>query len=857
MDALEADLAACLQQELQPCLARYAAAKEARGALDFTDLLMRARDLLRGDRDVRADLQQRYARLFVDEFQDTDPIQAEILLLLASSDAAESDWTRVRPVPGKLFIVGDPKQAIYRFRRADVETYWQVKRQLVDAGAEACQLRSCFRSVPALQHAINHVFSTVMDGNAAAAQADYVALEPVRRDLDAQPALVALPVPRPYTSKYVSYEAIEASLPDATGAFVEWLVQRSGWTVSERAPGGGELRVPIQARHIAILFRRFASWGDDVTRPYVDALEARQVPHLLVGGRSFHEREEVDALRVALCAIEWPDDELSVYATLRGGFFAFEDHHLLACRDARGGRLNPLAVGRVGEGPVHDGEPTDTDAIADALRLLQTLHRQRNRVPVQDTVQALLRATRAHAGLALRPGGEQALANVLHVVELARQYESVEGASFRGFVQQLIDETFTDAAESPILEEGTDGVRLMTVHKAKGLEFPVVILADITCRLSSDRPSRALVTSRGLCVQTIAGCTPVELVALREAEMARDRAEGHRLAYVAATRARDLLVIPGVGDEPYPNARQGEKWIDVLNRAIYPARPWPSPEAAVGCPDFGRDTVLERPDDESAAHATPLRPGRYVLGDAAAPFDVTWWDPSRLPLGAELSFGSRQKALIDKAAPDDRVREGHEAVDHWTQLHDARLASGRVPSLQVQRVTDAARLLDLRPGDVAVLQVTATAPRQGGRAFGALVHDVMAMVDLEAGEAEIAAAVAFKARIIGDTRVDQVAVGAAVRDTLRHPLLEAAARAHARGQCRREAPVTLRLEDGTWIEGQFDLAFEEADGWTVVDFKTDADLDASLDTYRRQVALYARALTQATGRPAKGVLLRV
>ena len=857
MTALEADLAACLQQELQPCLARYEVAKQERGALDFTDLLMRARDLLRRNRTVRGDFQRRYQRLFVDEFQDTDPIQAEILLLLAADDPEEADWTRVRPVPGKLFIVGDPKQAIYRFRRADVETYWQVKRQLVAAGAQACELRTCFRSVPVLQRAINHVFSQVMDADPAAAQAAYVALEPVRSDSTTQPALVALPVPRPYKSKYVSYEAIEASLPDAVGAFVEWLVQESGWTVSERAPGGGELRVPVQARHVAILFRRFSSWGEDVTRPYVEALEARQVPHLLVGGRSFHEREEVDALRVALCAVEWPDDELSVYATLRGGFFAFPDHQLLEYRNAHHGRLNPVTTTRRDEAPVRDAEPSDMEAIEDALRLLRSLHRDRNRVPVQDTVQALLRATRAHAGLALRPGGEQALANVLHVVELARQYEASEGASFRGFVQQFLDETHTEAAESPILEEGTDGVRLMTVHKAKGLEFPVVILADITCRLSSDRPSRALVSSRGLCVQTIAGCTPAELVELRDGEMARDRAEGHRLAYVAATRARDLLVVPGVGDEPYPNDRQGEKWIDVMNRAIYPDRPWPAPEPAIGCPEFGRDTVLDRPDEDVAMHATPMRPGRHAIGGAAAPFEVTWWDPSKLHLGAEISFGARQKALVDKAAPESRVREGHEAVDHWTQIHASRLAAGRVPSLLVQRVTDAARDLAGSATEVAVLQVPATAPRRGGRGFGALVHEVLAVIGLDATEAEVAAAVAFKARVLGEGDVDQTSVITAIRDTLQHPLLRAAAQAHARGQCRREAPVTLRLASGSWIEGQLDLAFEEPDGWTVVDFKTDTDMEASLDTYRRQVGLYAQALTEATGRPARGILLRI
>ena len=853
--ALDADLAACLQQELQPCLARYEVTKQARGALDFTDLLMRARDLLRDRPEVRADLQQRYRRLFVDEFQDTDPIQAEILLLLAGDTVDETDWTKVVPVPGKLFIVGDPKQAIYRFRRADVETYWQVKRQLLANGGRLCQLRTCFRSVPNLQRAINHVFADIMDGDTSVAQAAYVPLEPVRRDAEGQPALVALPVPRPYGTKFVSYEAIEDSLPDAVGAFVDWLVNESGWTISER---GGETRVPIKARHVAILFRRFTSYGTDVTRPYVQALEARQVPHLLVGGRSFHERDEVDALRAALCAIEWPDDELSVFATLRGGLFAFPDHVLLQYRDANGGRLAPLLVS--GEGP-HDepprGEETSaTEDIGNALRLLRWLHRRRNRVPVQDTLQALLRATRAHAGLALRPGGEQALANVLHVVELARQYESTDGASFRGFVQQFLDESYTDAAESPILEEGTDGVRLMTVHKAKGLEFPVVILADITCRLFSERPSRALVASKGLCVQTLANCAPAELQALRESEVARDRAEGHRLAYVAATRARDLLVVPGVGDDPYPGDRHGEKWVGVMNRALYPPRPWPAPEPAVGCPPFGRDTVIARPD-EDAVRIAPLRPGRYTLGEPAAPFDVTWWDPYKLHLDARLTFGKRQKSLIDKHAPEDRVREGLDAVDHWSQVHASRLAHGVTPSLRVQRVTEAARVIETSGIDVRVERAAAGRPRPAGRAFGAVVHEVLAAIPLDAADADIAAMTAHKARILGATRIDLEAVTAAVRDTLRHPLLDAAQRANAAGRCRRETPVMLRLDDGSIVEGQLDLAFEDADGWTVVDFKTDADLDGSLDVYQRQVALYARALTVATGRPARAVLLRI
>ena len=126
--------------------------------------------------------------------------------------------------------------------------------------------------------------------------------------------------------------------------------------------------------------------------------------------------------------------------------------------------------------------------IADALRLLQQLHRGRNYRPVADTIGRLLAATRAHVGFILRPAGEQALANVLHVAELARQYEASGGISFRGFIDELRQpRQRREAAEAPILEEGSDGVRLMTVHKAKGLEFPVVILADLTCRMSRKR----------------------------------------------------------------------------------------------------------------------------------------------------------------------------------------------------------------------------------------------------------------------------------------------------------------------------------------------------------------------------------
>ena len=157
--------------------------------------------------------------------------------------------------------------------------------------------------------------------------------------------MVALPVPKPYGDfgKIVNWR-IDESFPEVVGAYVAWLVKESGWTVEEDGAA-----VPIRPRHVAILFRRFRNFGADITRAYVRALESRRIPHVLVGGRSFHDREEIIALRNVLTAIEWPDDELKVFATLRGPFFAIGDEALLVFRqqvgdngDLKTSRLNPM-----------------------------------------------------------------------------------------------------------------------------------------------------------------------------------------------------------------------------------------------------------------------------------------------------------------------------------------------------------------------------------------------------------------------------------------------------------------------------------------------------------------------------------
>src|SRR5262249_54410676 len=161
---------------------------------------------------------------------------------------------------------------------------WRVRDELKASGGRVLQLTTSYRSVPAIQRFVNAAFTHAMVGNEATRQALYVPLSESRPPDDTQPAVVALPVPMPYARSgpvRASPKAIEESLPDVVGAYVAWLVEKSGWMVAEKQADGSEARTPLQPRHVAILFRRFVSFGEDVTRRYVDALEARGVPHLL------------------------------------------------------------------------------------------------------------------------------------------------------------------------------------------------------------------------------------------------------------------------------------------------------------------------------------------------------------------------------------------------------------------------------------------------------------------------------------------------------------------------------------------------------------------------------------------------
>jgi len=834
-DAADADLAAGLRDEMWDLVERYGRLKQRAGKLDFLDLLLLARDLVRGNAEVRRYLQDRFTHIFIDEFQDTDPLQAEILLLLASEDPAQSDWRAVAPKAGKLFVVGDPKQSIYKFRRADVVLYRAIRDSLESRGVGVVQLTTSFRALRPIQEAVNAAFQPDMQDDADAGQAAYAPLCGDTAPIENQPHLIALPAPKPYGHSKIAKASINGCLPETIVGFVQWLLQESGWKVRDPEKPG-EL-IPVTAKQICILFRRFINAGTDLTRDYVRSLEAREIPHLLVGSKSFYGREEVETLRTALTAIEWPEDELSLFATLKGSLFAIPDEILLRYRH-ESGRLHPFR-------PAPENSTEDYQQVIDALRILAGLHRRRNLRPIADTINSLLEATRAHAGFALRPAGHQALANVYRVSDLARGFELSGGISFRGFIEELEAQAEkSESSEAPVLEEGAEGVRLMTVHSAKGLEFPIVILGDMTANIATGDPDRFVNAQRELCATRLLRCAPWELRDNEAQELLRERAEGVRVAYVAATRARDLLVVPAVGDQEF------DGWLAPLNKAIYPANDrYRNSTRAPGCPKFGDSSVLDRPF--FTGEEPSVRPGLH--SPQQGPHSVVWWDPKSLKLASPPHFGLRQEDIL---TVDDTSTESPSRIEYrgWLERHGMVTAAGARKQFEIFTATETLDSPKEAAFEVTVQSVARERRRPAGPRFGTLVHIILRDAPLDAGPGELTALAKAHGRLLGATtdEIDHAAKAAAA--ALAHPLI---GQARAAERMHREYPIVLKLENDRVLEGIIDLVFADQGAWQIVDFKTDADIAANQVHYQRQLQWYCLAISRLNQAPVKACLLSV
>jgi ATP-dependent exoDNAse (exonuclease V) beta subunit len=476
------------------------------------------------------------------------------------------------------------------------------------------------------------------------------------------------------------------------------------------------------------------------------------------------------------------------------------------------------------------------------MAVLRQLHLERNRRPVSATLHALLEATRAHAGIAFWSAGAQALANVLQLAEVARRLER-RSTSFRDVVEALEEEADEgESPEAPIVEEGTEGVRMMTVHAAKGLEFPVVILAEPTASASRHEPSHWVDPERGLWVHALAGCLPVELREHEAEVRARDYEEAVRVTYVAATRAQDLLVVPAVGDKRWPDT-----WTEVLYPSLYPAGGTEhDPKPAPGCPELGSDVLVDR-DGPVPAHV-PL-PGLHRAETGKN--RVVWWGPKPLALGLEAGGGLQSTDALEEA--DGASEAGRKAYEDWRVARAASLERGGRPT---ERVRVARELQEAPPPGLIGIEDSGVqrAGRPKGRRFGELVHAVLSAVPLDASRALVTNAVAAQGRALLSSPAEQSAAVEAVLAALAHPLMQSARAAQL---VRRERGIVDVLAPGDYVEGSVDLAYRDAAGWTVVEFKTDEDLEAHRVAYEAQAAAYVRAVHAATGLPTRGVLFRV
>lgn len=816
LDALEhalavadQDLCARLREELRPVAARYLDTARRTGELGYTDVLTLTRDLLARDPTVVAELRARYPILMVDEFQDTEPVQAEVVLRIAGDAGTLSRG---------LVLVGDPKQSIYGFRRADLRMYRQTRDALLGGEVRHARLRTSHRAVAPIQRFVNLAFGKAFASDPA--NPEYIPLEGGPDPLKNQPAVVALPARQSLTEwGKLSSRTVRASLDRDIPAFVAWLVKDSGWSV--RGDDGAPR--PVEPSDVCLLFRNLANSYQLFFDRIQAQLERFGVDTVLVGNRSLHARDEVAALVTVATALEWPRDELAVYGALRGPLFGFEDGALLAYRE-RVARLNPFSR-------VPDGLRGEDAQIADALASLRELSQARNRRPHVETLRRLIGGdrTRGAIGFALADEGRRALSNLELALEIARAHDT-QGGSFRATVQALEEAAQELKSNDGALNvKAAPGVRLMTVHQAKGLEFPVVVLADPT-RGGEPRVGALDLPEEGIAVCKIAEMTPRPLAEAHAAAAAESRREELRVAYVAATRARDLLVVPTVREQVDRIVWQGRSWLHPVLDALVP------PRGARASPIPGGPPPPAAPP-RAPAGQIDLEPG----------LPVAWWDVRTLPPDPpEAKLGMAGLDWLTEGPLDAPNRERHA---RWLADRARAREDGMMPSITLVGLEAAPpgatplaaprRLVDRLPG-----------PRDPRR-FGRLVHGVARDLPLErpAPADRAAGLVRYHARTLEATEAEIAAALEVFDRLLDDPLL---ARARAAEAAWRAFPVVSRTELGEVVHTAVDLLFREPHGYTAVDFVTgDRRQDAAMAKMQ-----HARAALEAGGMtPVVGCLL--
>lgn len=824
--------------------------RRAQGRLEFHDLLVLARELLRGDHgaDVRARLHRRYQRLLLDEFQDTDPIQIELAVLVASSaaDARAQPWPQVPVEPGRLFFVGDPKQSIYRFRRADIGLFLQAR----DVFAQpALALTTNFRTTPPVIAWLNQVFATLITPEAGS-QPAYQPLAPAPgRAVPSHGSPVVLlggeHDDRPNAEALRAREA--ADVADAVGAALGWSVVDTDSRPESNADrfldgASGDRVGPDSGAHVRGAERWRTARPGDITillpartsLPALErALDAAGVAYRAETSSLVYTTRAVRDLLMTVRALADPTDQLALVAALRSSVFACGDDDLVTWKLGHGGGWHLHAREPEGVAPGHP--------VGAALRYLRALHRDLPWMAPSEVLDRIARDRRlfeqGYAGH--RP--RDLWRRLRFVIDQARAWSAAQGGTLRQYVEwaRMQASESTRVAETILPETDDDSVRIMTIHGSKGLEFPITILSGMTTAVRRTRARVEVAFPPGQPVGLRFGpsvMTP-EFADFQPIDEQMDHHERLRLLYVACTRARDHLVVsvhrkpPGSRDSDQTRTNAELIW----GAASQAPDLWSAPLPASPVPRADRSAALAAPAPLPSA---PDRPAPLLSAQE--------WEAQRtaalLTSTRPRTVGATDVADAVTAGPDrDAFATDADQVDGADS--DARpigVSAAPVTAHHVRDETEAG--LAKQPRDLDL------APWQKGRygtAIGRAVHAVLQTVDLATGDGldDAAAAQAAAEGVIG--REDTIA--ALARAALAAPTVRAAS---TRPRWR-ETYVATTVGDRL-LEGYVDLLYRTDDGLVVVDYKTAStttDLDRRVDRYRTQGGAYALAVAAATGEP--------
>jgi len=768
--------------------------RRAAGELEFHDLLVLARDVLRENAEVRASLQSRYTRLLLDEFQDTDPIQIEIAVRIAGGAAADADrWEDVEVPPGSIFVVGDPKQSIYRFRRADIGMYLRAK----DVLGGRVTLTTNFRTGAPILDWVNAVFEQLIIEDAGK-QPAYVALDQHRSVATQGPPVAVLGAEAHDGLKAAEVRELEAQ--DVARAVVTALEQK--WTtevVVGRDPAGAEITEwrPLRPGDITILVPARTSL------PFLeDALDDAQVDYRVQSSSLVYSAQEVRDLFAAARAVADPSDSFALVTALRSPLFGCGDDDLWAWKRNGGSfsLLPPLQEGAVAH-PVGDG-----------IRYLQRLHYDARWMTPSEVLGRLTTDRRMFEVAVFSPRARDTWRRLRHVIDQARAWSESEHGGLRAYLAWAAAQSSEGSrvAESVLPETDVDSVRIMTIHAAKGLEFPMVVLSGMSSFPNRGRGVQLLWTDDDFAVKIGSGIETQDFAEQQPLDEQMSDLERMRLLYVAATRARDHLVVSLHRGKASPNP---SSWSNSMHLATADAA------TVADAVQLAWDADVALPPRVREAVTPPVEFERWLEGvreSASASRRV----PAISASGLE---GTDPDALASAAGtlPASMGEGGGGAPEPAGEEVAAGLAKG------ARDVENPAWLKG-----------------RYGSAVGRAVHGVLQSVDLRTGSG-LEDAVAAQCLAEGVADFTEL-VTALAQSALTHEVVRRAAdREHW-----RESYVGTTEDDGRVLEGFVDLIYREDDGsLVIVDYKTDDIPDAAIPVrtayYQPQLDAYRRMLSDA------------